>query len=57
MGSDLSREPLKKHGLFKTYEGDNLVLIPLADTKANVMEVPELTLIFLHDNGKCPEDY
>ena len=51
------RQVETKHGLYKVYEGNNIVMRPLNDTRGTPMSPAECTLIFLHDNGASPQDY
>ena len=57
MGSEVSLETETKHGLQKSFQGDHIVVRPLADHQGNLMHPADTALIFLPDNGRSSQDY
>jgi hypothetical protein len=52
MGHEVSLEPESKHGLHKIFQGENIVITPIADHQGNLMQPADTALIFLPDNGR-----
>ena len=48
---------MTKHGLFKHYVGNDIVLQPVAAPDGSLINPRTATCIFLHDNGQNPQKY
>lgn len=57
MGGKESREPVVKHGLFKHYVGNDIVLQPVAAPDGSLINPRIATCIFLHDHNQNPQAY